>query len=127
MEPGEEFWTFLGVDEGIKIEHKLINRLQEQVGTFSKKTRITASYQISVTNNHQSDEEIVVFDQLPISGNEEIKVELIDPKWKENTPELHKNDQDILEWYYKMKPAEKVLIPLKYSVEFPEGKSVPGL
>ncbi len=127
VQPGQEFWTFLGVDEGIKVERKLINRIEEQCGMFSKKRKITFSYEISVTNSHAADEEIVVFDQLPLSGNEEIHVDLIEPKWKENTAELHKNDQDILEWYYKIKPEEKIVVPLKFSVEYPEGKTVSGL
>jgi uncharacterized protein (TIGR02231 family) len=127
VQPGQEFWTFLGADDGIKVERKLINRVEEQGGMFSKKTKITFNYEISVTNGHAAEEEVVVFDQLPLSGNEEIHVDLIEPRWKENTAELHKNDQDILEWYYKIKPDEKIVVPLKFSVEYPEGKNVPGL
>ncbi len=125
--PEEEFWTFLGVDEAVKIEYKLINRMRRNEGVIAKKDRIVFEYQINVTNNRKSEEEIVIWDQLPISGSEEIKVELIEPKWKENSSSLKKNEHDFLEWYYKLKAGESVKIPFKFAVEFPNGKNISGL
>ena len=80
-----------------------------------------------MTNNRKSEEEIVIWDQLPISGSEEIKVELIEPKWKENSSSLKKNEHEFLEWYYKLKAGESVKIPFKFAVEFPNGKNISGL
>ncbi|NLG18316.1 MAG: mucoidy inhibitor MuiA family protein [Fibrobacter sp.] len=125
--PQEEFWTFLGVDEAVKIEYKLINRLGRNDGVISKKEKFVFNYQISVKNNRKTEEEIVIWDQLPISGSEEIKVELIEPKWKENSSSLKKNEHEYLEWYYKLKAGESVKIPFKFSVEYPEGRTVNGL
>ncbi|NLP03413.1 MAG: mucoidy inhibitor MuiA family protein [Fibrobacter sp.] len=125
--PEEEFWTFLGVDEAVKIEYKLINRKRRNEGVIAKKDRIVFEYQINVTNNRKSEEEIVIWDQLPISGSEEIKVELIEPKWKENSSSLKKNEHEFLEWYYKLKAGESVKIPFKFAVEFPNGKNISGL
>jgi len=125
--PEEEFWTFLGVDEAVKIEYKLINRMRRNEGVIAKKDRIVFEYQFNVTNNRKSEEEIVIWDQLPISGSEEIKVELIEPKWKENSSSLKKNEHEFLEWYYKLKAGESVKIPFKFAVEFPNGKNISGL
>lgn len=125
--PEEEFWTFLGVDEAVKIEYKLINRMRRNEGVIAKKDRIVFEYQFNVTNNRKSEEEIVIWDQLPISGSEEIKVELIEPKWKENSSSLKKNEHEFLEWYYKLKAGESVKIPFKFAIEFPNGKNISGL
>ncbi|MBN2188850.1 MAG: mucoidy inhibitor MuiA family protein [Chitinispirillaceae bacterium] len=125
--PGQEFWTFLGVDEAMKVEHKRLNRFEKDQGLLGKKRKVAFDYLITVTNNRKTEEEIVVWDQLPIPGDGDIKVELVEPKWKENTAGLKKNETQYLEWYFKMKAGEKIKIPFKFTVEYPEGKTVTGL
>jgi uncharacterized protein (TIGR02231 family) len=125
--PGQEFWTFLGVDQAVKVEHQRLNRFEKDKGIFGKKRKVTFDYLITITNNRKTGEEIVVWDQLPIPGNGDIKVELVEPRWKENTGALKKNELQYVEWYYKMKPSQKISIPFKFTVEYPEGKTVTGL
>jgi uncharacterized protein (TIGR02231 family) len=125
--PGQEVWTFLGVDEAMKVEHKRLNRFEKDQGILGKKRKVAFDYLITVTNNRKTEEEIVVWDQLPIPGDGDIKVELVEPKWKENTAGLKKNETQYLEWYFRMKAGEKINIPFKFTVEYPEGKTVTGL
>jgi uncharacterized protein (TIGR02231 family) len=125
--PGQEFWTFLGVDEAMKVEHKQLNRFEKDQGILGKKRKVEFNYLITITNNRKTEEEIVVWDQLPIPGDGDIKVELVEPKWKENTAVLKKNETQYLEWYFKMTAGEKITIPFKFTVEYPEGKTVTGL
>jgi uncharacterized protein (TIGR02231 family) len=125
--PGEEFWTFLGVDEAVKVEYKRLNRLEKDKGFIGKKRKVEFDYLITVTNNRKTDEEIVAWDQLPIPGDGDIKVELVEPKYRENTDALKKNETQYLEWYFRMKPGQKITIPFKFTVEYPEGKTVTGL
>ena len=72
--PTEEFWTFLGVDESIKVEYKFVKRFDETGGLFVEKNKKIFEYLIKIINNKKTQEEIVVWDQLPISQNEKIKV-----------------------------------------------------
>lgn len=125
--PGEEFWTFLGVDGGIKVERKFLRKHQERDGIFDKKTKMVYEYVTEIINNKKNEEELVVWDQVPISSHQDILVKLVDPKFEKDTPTLKKNELNYLEWYLKMKPGEKVKIPLVYTVEYPEGKEVTGL
>jgi len=125
--PGQEFWTFLGIDEAVKVEYKRLNRFEKDKGILGKKRKVEFDYLITITNNRKTEEEIVVWDQLPIPGDGDIKVELVEPKWKENTASLKKNEQQYLEWYFTMKSGEKIKIPFKFTVEYPEGKTVTGL
>jgi uncharacterized protein (TIGR02231 family) len=125
--PTEEFWTFLGVDEAIKIEHMRINRQKSSDGVLSKRRKIVYDYQIKVTNNRKSEEEIVIWDQLPIPANKDIKVELIEPKFKEGDSSVKKNESQYLEWYFKLKPSQQIVIPFKFNVDHPENRSVYGL
>ena len=64
-----------------------------------------------------------MFDQLPISRNEKIKMELIIPKDLEEKL----NDKKELRWDLKLNPGETKIIPLKFSIEFPSNISIYGL
>ena len=125
--PGEEFWTFLGIDEGIKVEHKLLKKDVSPEGVFSKINKVTYDYLIQLTSNKKHEEEIVVWDQIPIVESQDIKVELLEPKYQKDTAMLKKNELEYLEWMYKIKPGEKIKIQLKFSVTHPQNMKVTGL
>ena len=125
--PTEEFWTFLGVDESIKVEYKFVKKFDETGGIFVEKNKKIFEYLIKITNNKKTQEEIVVWDQLPISQNEKIKVKLIEPAYKEDTDILKINEHKYIEWFFESKPGEEILIPFKYSVEYPIGTQIEGL
>lgn len=125
--PTEDFWTFLGVDESIKVEYKFVKKFDETGGLFVEKNKKIFEYLIKITNNKKTQEEIVVWDQLPISQNEKIKVKLIEPKYKENTEILKINEHKYIEWFFEPQPGEEIIIPFKYSVEYPLGTQIEGL
>lgn len=124
--PSEEFWTFLGIDESVKVEHKILRKFHKE-GMIGKKDTLVYEFLIKITNNKKTEEEIVVWDQLPISNDQNISVKLIEPQYKENTDALKKNEENFLEWFYKMKPGAKLEIPLKFSVEYPRDLRIAGL
>lgn len=113
----------LGTDERIQIEKKLITKFQESKGLLGGSKKITYEYEIQIINNRKSEETITVQDQLPISMNEDIQVEIIIPKMEKE--EFEKDYK--LEWKVKLKPGEKKNIPLKFSVECPENMYIYGL
>ncbi len=125
--PGEEFWTFLGVDGAIKVERKFVRKHEEKEGVFDKKTRVVYEYLTEITSNKKSEEELVVWDQVPISSHQDIVVKLVEPQLERDTPALKKNEFNYLEWFFRVNPGEKIRIPLVYHVEYPEGKQVTGL
>jgi uncharacterized protein (TIGR02231 family) len=125
--PGEDFWTFLGVDGAIKVERKFLRRHQEQEGVFEKKTKVVYEYLTEITNNKKSEEELVVWDQVPISSHQDIVVKLVEPQFDKDTPTIKKNELNYIEWFFKVKAGEKIKIPMVYTVEYPEGKQVTGL
>ena len=125
--PLEEFWTFLGVDEGMKVVYKFIGKYEKNEGIISKKTKIIYEYLTVITNHKKTDEEIVVWDQLPISGNEHILVTLIEPKYDKNTDLLKMDSHKNMEWFFKPKAGEKIEIPFKFSVDYPKDSRIIGL
>ncbi|NUM81736.1 mucoidy inhibitor MuiA family protein [bacterium] len=120
VSPNEKFFVYLGVDPSIKVERKLIDDFSEATGTFSKTQKITYEYKFAVQNSKKTEQTISVLDHLPISQNEQIKVEQIEPKEKE----LKKNDDGILIWNFQLKPLERKEWKLKFSIEFPQGTNI---
>ena len=125
--PNEKFETSLGVDEGIKIEHKLINRFSKDEGLFSKKNKVIFEYKIEVKNNKKSESKITIKDQVPISQNQDIKVELLEPKIKENKEPLKKLDDGSVQWILNIPAGEKEQLYMKFSVEYPRSEQLTGL
>jgi uncharacterized protein (TIGR02231 family) len=127
VSPNQEFKTSLGVDEAIRIEHKLVNILYKDEGLFSKKSKIIYDYNIKIENTKKIDCSIIIQDQIPISRNQDIRVELLEPKYKEDTPDIKKTDKGFIEWKYTIKPNEKIQLSLKFSIEYPREIDVAGL
>lgn len=121
--PGEKFDLMLGVDDGIRVERKLINRLTEDLGLITKEIRITYDVLITVTNNKRFSAKLSIKDQLPVSRHEKIEVTQIEPAADSVRPDA----QGILEWKFDLNPGEKREIALKFSVTYPTDLAVTGL
>jgi uncharacterized protein (TIGR02231 family) len=125
--PTEEFWTFLGVDDAITVKYQLLKRYQKQDGVVGKKTCIVYDYLTTLTSNKKTEETLVMWDQLPISNDQNLTVELIEPKYKADTETLKINENRYLEWLFKLKPGQEVKVPFSFSVTYPKSKTVSGL
>jgi uncharacterized protein (TIGR02231 family) len=120
----ESFWTFLGADDDIQVEYKLLNKTVGDKGFLSKKNTLTFESLITITNRKQTAEEIVVWDQIPLSGDDDVKVTLQKPKYKEDSDQLKMTKANYLEWLYQLQPNEKTEIPLSFTIEYPLGKEI---
>ena len=121
--PTDTLELTLGIDESIKCEKILKNKFVESKGLFDGSKMITYDYEIKITNNRKTAESISIYDQCPISRNEKIKTELLIPKDLEDKM----NDKKELNWDLKLSPGEVKIIPLKFTVQFPNNVSVFGL
>ncbi len=124
--PGEEFWIFLGADEGMQVEYKLVQKYTSYEGLIGKTTRYRRDYLITVKNTHSEPEEVIVWDQIPISGNEDIEVDLIEPAYSKDTDALKIDEEQRIQWFRTVPPGETWEIPLQYRVETPRGMKVKG-
>jgi uncharacterized protein (TIGR02231 family) len=125
--PEEEFWVFLGADESMKVEHKLIKKYQSKEGFTGKDVRHTYEYLLTVKNTHAVAEEMIVWDQLPISGTEGLKVKLLEPKYSKDTDSLKIDDEMRISWFNTLQPAEEWEIPFSFQVDAPKDMNIDGL
>jgi hypothetical protein len=121
--PTDTLSLALGIDESIKCEKTLKNRYIESTGLFGGGRRVNYDFEIKVVNNRKTKESISVIDQLPISKNEKIQVELISPDKKD----VEINADKELIWKLELNPGETKILPLKFYVELPDKTNIYGL
>jgi uncharacterized protein (TIGR02231 family) len=130
--PGEKFDLALGVDEGIAVKRRVVNRFVEDTGFTGKSRRVTYEILVTLTNNKTTPERVVFKEPTPISHDEKIGVKILTPQEKEigstaNPKEVTREEDGKLVWRVNLKPGEKREFPLKLSVEFPADTTVVGL
>jgi uncharacterized protein (TIGR02231 family) len=124
---GGLFDTDLGVDEGVKVERKLLRKFDESTGLLTKKSKTTWEYEIRVKNDKKREITLLVSDQLPISLNDQIVVKAIAPAYSKDSDTLRKTDGETFEWSLKLGAGREQTLPLSFSVEYPRGTPISGL
>jgi len=130
--PGEKFDLALGVDDGIAVKRRLVNRFTEDTGLTSKTRRTTYEILVTITNNKKTTEQIAFKEPTPVSRDEKIVVKLQTPSEKEigttaSPKEVTREEDGKLVWRVSLKPGEKREFPLKLSIEHPVDMAVTGL
>lgn len=121
--PDDDMSLSLGIDEGIKIEKKLIRKFTEYSGVFSKDTQIGYEYAIDIVSTKDKEIGINISDNFPVSRNEQIRIALESPKKEE----AKIADDGIISWDLRLKPNEKKNLKIKFRVEHPKDLKITGL
>lgn len=102
----------LGKDPNIIIRRNLLKKdcKEKIVGNYIEKTY---SYQIDVKNLKSNNVNIVIQDQIPITQNSDIVIEMID-----NNRAKYDSKLGILEWNLDIKSKETKTIEFKYKVKY---------
>ena len=118
---GEKFDLFFGNDDQVTIKREELKQ-QKEAGLFGK-NRVNYHYRIEIANFRKEPITLTLRDQLPVAGDEEIKVSLEEPSIK---PTEIKNDGTII-WKTPLKAAEKKELTFGILVEYPKDKEISGL
>jgi uncharacterized protein (TIGR02231 family) len=121
--PAEKFDLALGVDEGISIKHRRVQKFSEDTGITGSGKRITYEYLLTIQNNKKTAEKVLVTDQVPLSRNEKIVVKVLAPDAKEVKP----TDEGALKWTLDLRPGEKRELTIKFTIAHPGDITVAGL
>jgi uncharacterized protein (TIGR02231 family) len=109
VEPGQKMTLDLGIDEGIKVERKETQAFHDK--TLVGKDRMTYSYEITIENTRKLKASITLKDQIPISREKSIDVELI-----KSNPEVKPDQDGILTWVLDMEPKQKKKAVFTFSI-----------
>ena len=112
----------LGVEDRLKVERELKRRDTDK-RLIGGRRHLIYGYEIKVENLLPVKAELALFDQIPVSRHEEIKVKLeaCEPKPSEHS------ELNILKWQLSLEPKEKRTVRFDFSVDSPQGMEVVGL
>ena len=117
---GETHELGFGSDDLIRVRYNVVQEKRGETGLISSSKTDERNYRISVKNMHERAIDVSVFDQLPISKNEEIKVELV------SRPQPNVRDVDgkqgILRWDLRLEADDEKVIEMGYRVTWPGAK-----
>lgn len=108
----------LGKDPNIVVKRTLLKQKSKDKVVQDKRER-TFSYQIEVQNNKSSAIQLIIQDQVPMTTNNDINIELLE---KDSARELPGNG--ILEWDYKLKPGENKKLEFSFKVKHPKDQQI---
>lgn len=113
--PDEEFELTLSVDENIRVTRKLEEKEEKGPGFLSSTKHITYSFLIKLENYKKEKVTITVFDQIPVSQNKDVTIEL--GKYSDKPIEEGKDGK--LKWKFELKPKEIKEITFSFTVYCP--------
>ncbi len=118
---GEKFDLFFGADDQVTVKREELKQHKE-AGIFGK-NRVSYRYRIELNNFRKEPLTVTLHDQLPLPGDEEIKVSLDDPSIK---PAEVGTDGRVT-WKILLKAGEKKELTFGILVEYPKDREISGL
>lgn len=111
----------LGRDRSIQIKRDQIKEFCK-TNTFGSKQKTTKAYEISITNTKKQAIDIVVEDQLPISQNGDLEIEM-----EELSGGSYDSTTGKVTWKLRIEPGQNVKKQLRFNAKYPKKKYVSGL
>ncbi|MDO9384374.1 MAG: mucoidy inhibitor MuiA family protein [Hyphomicrobiaceae bacterium] len=121
LSPGEEHELGFGIDDSVRVRHAIVEDKRGQTGLISSSKTDTRNYRITVKNLHQRPISLTLYDQIPASQNQDIKVERTGlAPTKENIDDK----RGVLVWESKLDPEEEKIFEFGYRVSWPAAKAI---
>jgi uncharacterized protein (TIGR02231 family) len=113
-----------GADDKVKIERSVVKRNEGAAGLIvtTSKTEERA-FKTTLRNGHDVPIKVAIQDQLPVSENDEIAVEMLPSTTQPTTTNVH-DKRGVLEWAFEAKPGELKDITFAWRVRWPKDKGV---
>ncbi|MGX1169279.1 uncharacterized protein (TIGR02231 family) [Bradyrhizobium sp. USDA 372] len=113
-----------GADDKVKIERAVLKRNEGSAGLLVTTSKTDErSFKTTIRNGHDFPIRVAIEDQLPVSENEDIVVELL-PSSTQPTATNIRDKRGVLEWSFDAKPGEARDINFAWRVRWPKDKSM---
>jgi uncharacterized protein (TIGR02231 family) len=122
LAPGEEHELGFGVDDAVRVRYAIAEEKRGETGIITSSKTDTRSYRITAKNLHQRPIQLTVLDQIPVSQNADIKVELTG----RTAPSRRDVDdkRGVMAWDATLAPDEERVIEFGYRATWPAAKNV---
>lgn len=129
ISPGQDFDLYLGVDENVKVKREQLERKVDDTligGIQSPNRKTMFKYKLSVENFTAKDIAFKLFESMPVSSNDRIKVKISDVSLVPVVKDW-KDRKGVWLWELKLAPKAKQEVYYSFTVEHPREMNVGGL
>jgi uncharacterized protein (TIGR02231 family) len=113
-----------GADDKVKIERTVLKRNEGSAGLIVTTSKTDErAFKTSVRNGHDFPIKVAITDQLPVSENEDIQVEMLPSTTPPTATNWH-DKRGVLEWAFDAKPGEVKDIAFDWRVRWPKDKGI---
>ncbi len=117
-QPSDTLTVSLGQDRGISVSRTRVADYSEK-NFFGTTRSEQVGYELTLRSNKAQAVSIVMEDQVPVSANEQIRVDV------EETSKADYNEATgLLRWSLELPPAETKRLRLRYEVKYPKDERV---
>ena len=122
LSPGEDHELGFGTDDQVKIRHAIVDEKRGETGLISSVHTDSRNFRVIVKNMHERPMSVTVMDQMPVSQNQDIKVEYVG-----KTPPTKQNVDDkrgVMSFEQKLEADEEKIIEYGYRISWPGAKPI---
>lgn len=120
LEKGKYFEFPLGIDEEVEVKRELVDKKIDE--KWGGDIEIYAKYRITLFNNRDSTVEVKLFEPLPVSKDEPIKVRILEDSFTIKPDKI--STTGIAFWKLSLKPKEKKVVEYAFKVRYPKDKKL---
>jgi len=127
--PGEEFDLYLGADENVKVKRELLEKKADEtlIGNIPSTTKRTKfRYKITVENYKSKKIKMQLYDSMPVSQDDRIKVKMDDMNIAPDQKDWE-DKKGVYVWKLELEPKGKKEILFGFTIDHPRNMEVEGL
>jgi uncharacterized protein (TIGR02231 family) len=124
LSPGESHAFGFGADDRVRVQQVVLTDKTGETGTFSKSRVEERGYSITVKNLHARPMDIQVVDRMPVSAQDEIKVDFSVTVGPQPAAVEGENKRGLFRWDLKAGPDEEQKLVYGYRVTSPVDRKV---
>jgi uncharacterized protein (TIGR02231 family) len=122
LRPGEDHDIGFGVDDQVKVKHAVLEDKRGETGLISTSHVDSRNFQVNVKNMHERPIDITILDRVPVSQNDDIKVEMTG-KASPTTQNVD-DKRGVIAFQARLEPDEEKIFEYGYRVSWPAAKSI---
>ena len=122
LAPGAEHELGFGSDPSVVVKYHILGEKRGETGLISSSATDQRNFKIEIANQHAQPIDIVLIDQMPVSLNEDITVDLLGPAVP--TKRNYQDKRGLLAWKFALKTGKKRVIKFGYTISWPADKKI---
>ena len=122
LQPGEDHDLGFGVDDQVKVKYAVLEEKRGESGLISTSRNDSRNFRVTLKNLHERPIQVTVLDRVPVSQNQDIKVEYTGKATPTKTN--FEDKRGVMSFEQKLEPDQEQVLDLGYRISWPAAKSI---